>query len=417
MSDYDALLAAICADPDEDTPRLALADWLDENDQPERAAFIRTQVEFARTLPWEPFAVTCRWRKPDLVSGKSFRHTLPAVDGFHASWSPTAPFHRGLGWHLLVSSPGVWDQTEPKILGRAPVGEMHLFNATLDDWIRFASSSIVPSLRKLHFVSSPIEPLRVLRDTPAALGVRDIYCERASGAGMPVVVEDLLRSPLGRVVRGLHFHTGNYESLTDLIDSLHTGQALERLSFSVMGLSTDHLRHLCDGPTLNELVELNIADEPFGNDGIRVLAGSLPASLQTLRLSHTGGQADGLEVLTQSRQLVGLRRLDLSRNPLAPRAVRVLASSRSLAGLRSLDLHECRIGDKGVRRLTRAKFWPRLVELDLRGNVISPAGVQHLLDAELPPDLAAIVLDGELFGSELRNELRKKYAERVLFGV
>jgi uncharacterized protein (TIGR02996 family) len=53
MSDEDALLAAIAAHPDEDTPRLAYADWLDEHDRHIRAEFIRVQIEIARveTLP------------------------------------------------------------------------------------------------------------------------------------------------------------------------------------------------------------------------------------------------------------------------------------------------------------------------------------------------------------------------------
>lgn len=43
MSDEPALLAATLAHPDEDTPRLIYADWLDENGQPDRAEFIRIQ--------------------------------------------------------------------------------------------------------------------------------------------------------------------------------------------------------------------------------------------------------------------------------------------------------------------------------------------------------------------------------------
>lgn len=39
------LLAAIIAHPDEDTPRLMYADWLQENGQPERAEFIRIQCD------------------------------------------------------------------------------------------------------------------------------------------------------------------------------------------------------------------------------------------------------------------------------------------------------------------------------------------------------------------------------------
>ena len=49
MSDEAALLRAIAAHPDEDTPRLAYADWLDEHGNPtNRAAFIRGQIELSR---------------------------------------------------------------------------------------------------------------------------------------------------------------------------------------------------------------------------------------------------------------------------------------------------------------------------------------------------------------------------------
>jgi uncharacterized protein (TIGR02996 family) len=48
MSDADALLAAVLADPDADLPRLVYADWLEERGQPERAEFIRVQIELAR---------------------------------------------------------------------------------------------------------------------------------------------------------------------------------------------------------------------------------------------------------------------------------------------------------------------------------------------------------------------------------
>lgn len=44
MTDGEALLAAIIANPDDDTPRLVYADWLEENGQGERAEFIRVQI-------------------------------------------------------------------------------------------------------------------------------------------------------------------------------------------------------------------------------------------------------------------------------------------------------------------------------------------------------------------------------------
>lgn len=51
MTDHDALQATIIAYPDEDTPRLAFADWLQEHDDPDRGEFIRVEIELARTLP------------------------------------------------------------------------------------------------------------------------------------------------------------------------------------------------------------------------------------------------------------------------------------------------------------------------------------------------------------------------------
>jgi uncharacterized protein (TIGR02996 family) len=46
------LLDAVLANPDDDSPRLAYADWFEENGEPDRAAFIRCQIELAK-LPKE----------------------------------------------------------------------------------------------------------------------------------------------------------------------------------------------------------------------------------------------------------------------------------------------------------------------------------------------------------------------------
>ncbi|WP_171471338.1 TIGR02996 domain-containing protein [Frigoriglobus tundricola] len=74
--DEQALLAAVIAHPDEDTPRLMYADWLDENadalptrDPKEmrlRAEFIRAQIEAARLPPNDPGAKALRDRIAEL---------------------------------------------------------------------------------------------------------------------------------------------------------------------------------------------------------------------------------------------------------------------------------------------------------------------------------------------------------------
>jgi uncharacterized protein (TIGR02996 family) len=52
MSDADALLDAIFDRPDDDTPRLVYADWLQENGQENYAEFIRLQCAAARCEVW-----------------------------------------------------------------------------------------------------------------------------------------------------------------------------------------------------------------------------------------------------------------------------------------------------------------------------------------------------------------------------
>lgn len=50
--DEAALLRAVVAAPDDDLPRLVYADWLEEHGRPERARFIRLQIEEDRDTSW-----------------------------------------------------------------------------------------------------------------------------------------------------------------------------------------------------------------------------------------------------------------------------------------------------------------------------------------------------------------------------
>jgi uncharacterized protein (TIGR02996 family) len=58
------LLRTIAREPDDDAPRLVYADWLDDNDRPERAEFIRGQVRLAGMVDDSPqrreLAFRCR---------------------------------------------------------------------------------------------------------------------------------------------------------------------------------------------------------------------------------------------------------------------------------------------------------------------------------------------------------------------
>src|SRR5262249_52983749 len=85
-------LAAIIANPDDDLPRLAYADWLEEHSQNERAEFIRLQLERVGLRDASDRYDEILQREQELLGkyGNSWRPTLP--DGAELRWGE---FERG----------------------------------------------------------------------------------------------------------------------------------------------------------------------------------------------------------------------------------------------------------------------------------------------------------------------------------
>lgn len=79
MTEREMLLRAVCENPDDDTPRLVFADWLDENGEPERAEFIRTQVSSERIGLSSEEGDKLFWRERELLSihEGAWRSSLP----------------------------------------------------------------------------------------------------------------------------------------------------------------------------------------------------------------------------------------------------------------------------------------------------------------------------------------------------
>jgi uncharacterized protein (TIGR02996 family) len=111
VSDRDALLRAICENPDDDAPRLIYADWLDEHGDPRQAEFVRVQVELARLLPADrpghPLAAReqALWRdlrKWRYVLGDWLSLYIQTFErGFNAQWAGTVP-------DFLKAAPDFW---------------------------------------------------------------------------------------------------------------------------------------------------------------------------------------------------------------------------------------------------------------------------------------------------------------------
>jgi uncharacterized protein (TIGR02996 family) len=81
MSEREAFQRAICENPDDDTPRLVFADWLQEHGEEERAEFIRLQIQLARRTYQPREAVQLKQREQQfLARALRWKGEVPGVD-------------------------------------------------------------------------------------------------------------------------------------------------------------------------------------------------------------------------------------------------------------------------------------------------------------------------------------------------
>lgn len=80
MTPDNPFLQALLAQPEDDTLRLAMADWLDENDEPPRAEFIRVQIELARGADDRDRRRTLEFRQRDLLMAHEREWVAPLAE-------------------------------------------------------------------------------------------------------------------------------------------------------------------------------------------------------------------------------------------------------------------------------------------------------------------------------------------------
>lgn len=422
MTDHDALLRAICYSPDDDTPRLIYADYLDDAGEANRAAFVRAQVELARTPDWEPFAVLCRTRKMEWSeAGDPFRESLPVL-GPEVTWH-AEPFRRGLGWRVHIGNLRTWCSIAPRLYESAPVGELYLKAASIrDEWQDFASGDWVKWFRVIHLEGgSPVEAIRALCETPAACGITDIHFHNASSPGLPELVEDLLGTPLGKGLQGLHFSVA-YQPVIALVDVLRDSKVrLRRMSFRNMKMNSVQLERILQSTIASELEDLDLSEDRLRDrgewedpwPGDPEWMSQLPATLRRLRIANASLGRSDFEAFGEEPFLPALRSLDLSRNYSLGHADDFF-DYRSVGWLGMLSVRECRFGPETWRRLVQSRVWMNAVCLDLRGNPIGDAAFRRLIEAPACPNLVTLWID-EPTDATAEKELRAMFGERIVF--
>jgi uncharacterized protein (TIGR02996 family) len=127
MTQHDAFLRAILETPDDDTPRLVYADWLDEHDDSPRAEFIRVQCRLAAMDEYDPERLDLPRREYELLADHWGEWAAPLV-GRVTRWQ----FRRGFVADVEMSA-GQFLKEARWLLDFAPIEEVCISFPTLEE--------------------------------------------------------------------------------------------------------------------------------------------------------------------------------------------------------------------------------------------------------------------------------------------
>jgi uncharacterized protein (TIGR02996 family) len=418
LSDRDALLAAIRSSPEEDTPRLMFADWLDErggDDNAARAEFIRLQCELARladdggeSQPLYEFVRDRDWvsrpsadwpridegihrrialalRAEDLARrhGEAWLPKLPKK--YRVEWVPvqrgweSSRFRRGFPHRVTLGDLRKLKPVAARLREAAPAVTLVTDGFTPEAVEQLADAGLLGWVRGLEVLGDCEAALREFGHRPEAALVRSLAVRRYYGVEAGVAAA--------------------------LADAPHwTG--LHALDLSETRIAAEDAAVLFGAPHLRSLRRLSLNGAyDWSEPTARALAASGFANLTGLRLGSTGAADEVAEALAGCAWLKGLRMLDLPHGGLSGRGVTALLCSPHLANvaflglegnpcdrvdakrlaaadpgaLRMFHAHGCRLRTADVRALARCPRLRNLWYLDLDDNNLTAPAVRELV--------------------------------------
>ena len=419
MNERDSFMQAIIAQPDDDMPRLVFADWLDENDDPERAQFIREQCALAAVEPWDCVAVESRaFRRGRVADPQNFLKWLPKVDGVLLDWDIDDCFRRGFAHALVVRQLDEFLNEADRLFAEAPIRQLHLPVATLAEWREFVQGDWLPRIETIHFYgrTTPVEPLRELIRCRRATGLREIVFERASGPSMPDLIADLFTSELGQQLTRLGLYIGptQIDELAEALCGNWTNPPpIQSLTLKTMAWNADAARWLSGSRLGKNLTTLNLRNNPLRQNGLVSLFGGqgnmlgkdyLP-SLRQLDASHCEIDRIPLDGVSWNK----LHWLDLSGNPFGTNWFNIIRQVANIPDLKLLRLRHCGLSDLAIQLLRAGPAWRSLRELDLSDNQLTNLAATNLLSAADAPNLIVLNVAGNAITESMLDVLAKRF--------
>ena len=408
-TDRNALLAAICAQPDEDTPRLAFADWCDEHGEPERAEFIRLQFEAERHAEHTPARMDAEERLSALLERNRPAWIAGVPDwALDPKWLPEVRhFRRGFLHQVDVKSEDLLASSDA-LFAAAPIRKAEI-RAIRDGGVALASSPALGRLAsaEIGFAEAPVD-LPALLASPHISGLVSLglalhgppFPNAPFWETLPMLDDGGARTIAGCValaqLKALNVPVGTIGSdgIGVLAESSHLS-SLEKLDIRANPIEDDGLVRLAHSPLLTRLTELDLYATRIGDRGLRAFLDAGPIRLRGI---HLGRHQDcpitdaGVRAFSDCAALTGLRELDLSLWPLNPARVRAIAHSPYLTELRVLDLSSCGIDDDIAVELAQSPHLRNLRFIDLQNNRIDTRGFTALVRSPVFATVTELVL-------------------------
>jgi uncharacterized protein (TIGR02996 family) len=304
MSTYDGFLAAIRDEPDSDEARLILADWLQDQDDPDCAEFIRVQCVLARLPEYHDVRAELEARERGLL----LLHEKEWAD-LPTDQRVEGGYRRGFLARLRIPARLLLREPE-RFLGEGLIEELVVEFDDLPDIVRVVGLSQLRSVRRLHLIGDSLHRAGVeaLIDAPHLQQL----------VGLTLRFRDISRPGLRRLIGGLpglrDLDLGRCRLDPDDVAALLPTQpsALERLALDGNHFADDGTRTLAACSHLGQLRELSLHEvrmSTAGHDAL--LAAPFAAGLESLDLG-SNPDLDGPPVLLTGTVFRSLRRLLLT---------------------------------------------------------------------------------------------------------
>jgi uncharacterized protein (TIGR02996 family) len=358
MGIEEVLLRDIIDHPDDDTPRLVYADWLEEHGPPqvaERAEFIRLQCQLGQ-MPEEADD------RPDLE-----RRCRVLLRRHRSEWLGTlaapefkARFRRGFVDHVDIDA-ARFCQEGDGLLSGTTVRQVTLVETRPE---AFAVLTTVEALGRLNGLGVRPPKVRPV-DPPSGYPV-------ASGNFTGLVHSPHLSSLRALDISGWRFQQDDCQAL----GSSPRLERLERLSLAGTLMPLESVAAIANSSRLPRLDTFDLSTSELGERGMRALAEATLPSLTALLLPHTPLTQSMLSILVTSPLFPRLSSLDIRADlwnmiDLSP----VLATAPAPPRLRDLRI----TGSAGLSAFLQSPLAASLTSLQVPGQRLTRSGLEHLL--------------------------------------